>query len=253
MSWGKNDRIYSGSPQCVDDLHKLNIVDEGNGTPLSDHKATSHDGRTKALFRNLDAEIIARINACDAVFGCVAWLTHFGILRALAKKKRVSLVVQKEDFLRPDTSPHSNWRKALRAHYDAIPGTSRYSGGPEKISSYGALSYCGDDRVQAVRCVGNHNRNNKPAFPRAHHKFVLFCKLGPLEYSDSERYPIPYEVWTGSFNFTDNATKSFENVIVSKDANLIEAYAHEYAQILALSEPLNWEDDWCAPEWRIGS
>src|SRR5262245_13509725 len=91
-----------------------------------------------------------------------------------------------------------------------------------------------------------------PAFPRAHHKFVVFCREkhetgeGWLNYT-------PYEVWTGSFNFTANACKSFENVIVSSDPNIVLAFFKEYAQIAALSEPLDWEVAWTEPQCRIGS
>jgi phosphatidylserine/phosphatidylglycerophosphate/cardiolipin synthase-like enzyme len=64
---------------------------------------------------------------------------------------------------------------------------------------------------------------------------------------------VPYEVWTGSFNFTKNATYSFENAIVSRDRNLVAAYFSEFSQLAALSEPLDWEVEWVAPEWRIGT
>jgi len=31
------------------------------------------------------------------------------------------------------------------------------------------------------------------------------------------------------------------------------AYYREWAHVLALSEPLDWTSEWCAPEWRIGT
>jgi len=63
----------------------------------------------------------------------------------------------------------------------------------------------------------------------------------------------PYEVWTGSFNFTKNATYSFENAVLSKDQNIVGAFFREFGQIAALSESLDWETEWTAPDWRIGS
>lgn len=61
------------------------------------------------MFRNLKEELIACIKNADFVFGCVAWLTDFDVLAALAEKQGVNIAVQKEDFLRPDTV-EPEWR-----------------------------------------------------------------------------------------------------------------------------------------------
>ena len=113
------------------------------------------------------------------------------------------------------------------------------------------MSYAGDPTIEAVRCVGNHNSQRVPAFPRMHHKFIVLCK--EIGGEDGYRNYEPYEVWTGSFNFTKNAGFSFENAVVLRDADIVKAFFREYAQIAALSEPLNWEAEWVAPEWRVGS
>ena len=63
----------------------------------------------------------------------------------------------------------------------------------------------------------------------------------------------PYEVWTGSFNLTYNASASLENAIVVKHPEIVWAYYREWEQIEAISEPLDWKSEWSAPEWRIGS
>lgn len=120
------------------------------------------------------------------------------------------------------------------------------------------MSSSSDPTIEPIRCVGNYNSEKAPAFPRAHHKFVVFCKSVPpkpgsqVSPDDFKHYE-PYEVWTGSFNFTKNAVSSFENAIVSTDMNLVRAFFQEAAQIQALSEPLNWRASWSAPEWRIGT
>jgi phosphatidylserine/phosphatidylglycerophosphate/cardiolipin synthase-like enzyme len=118
----------------------------------------------------------------------------------------------------------------------------------------GSLSVCCDPTIQPVRCVGNHNREKKPAFPRMHNKFLVFCDVlesGGDLYSGFEVKP--YTVWTGSFNLTKNAAMSLENALVLTDPNIVRAYFREWEQILALSEPLDWGSDWCEPEWRIGT
>ena len=64
---------------------------------------------------------------------------------------------------------------------------------------------------------------------------------------------VPYKVWTGSFNFTNNAERSFENAVVLEEPSIVQAYFKEFQQIAALSEPLDWESEWVEPEWRIGT
>ena len=57
--------------------------------------------------------LIGLMRQYEAAVGCVAWLTHFDILDAMARLKTVSIVVQKEDFLRPDMGQPSNWKDLL--------------------------------------------------------------------------------------------------------------------------------------------
>jgi hypothetical protein len=238
------------------DLNSLMIdTDEVGKRPLSDHSTTSTDGLTVAHFRDLESRLVGLISHADAVVGCVAWLTSEPILAALAAVQAVSIVVQKEDFLRPDISRRPRWSRHLRELYDRLPATlDRYM---DSIGILGGMSYCGDSTIEAVRCVGNHNRDHHPAWPRSHHKFVVFCRLErnsghePRDWSACR--PVPYAVWTGSFNFTANATRSFENAIYSRDPAIVAAYFEEWSQVCALSERLDWSSDWVEPEWRIGS
>ncbi len=61
----------------------------------------------------------------------------------------------------------------------------------------------------------------------------------------------PYAVWTGSFNFTHNASRSFENAVYIEDEKIAQAYVDEYVQLLALSESLDWESECAEPDMRI--
>lgn len=220
--------------------------DEGD-YPIESNNA--HVEKVSVLFRDLEDILIGKIKAADAVLGAVAWLTSNEILDALACVDNVSIIVQKEDFLRPDINANnSNWRKYLRDKYNQLSCKLDRYVFPDIL---GRLSYCGDPSIGAVRCVGNYNRDKSPAFPRMHNKFLVFANIedGP-EWS----YTIePYAVWTGSFNFTKNATYSLENALHITIPEIVEAYFKEYQQIAALSEPLDWETDWIEPEWRIGS
>lgn len=210
-------------------------------------------GGVEVSFRDLKDRLIFLIEQSDYMVGCVAWLTDADILNALAKLKGAAIVVQKEDFLRPDASSTENWRARLRDQYEAIR--------PLKRSDFrGILDLMsrGADPTIGVRCVGNNNRDRVPAFPRSHHKFgVFFRNKTSSEQPESIRlFPdgLPVEpvcVWTGSFNWTRNAGQSFENAVQIYHPPIADAFVWEFQQIAALSEPLDWENDWMAPEWRI--
>ena len=119
----------------------------------------------------------------------------------------------------------------------------------------GKLSVCYDDTIEPIRCVGNHNSKKVPAFPRMHNKFLVFSNFGEKE-DLAKGYSMVLdncEVWTGSYNLTKNAINSLENAVLIKNNIIAKAYYDEFCQIFALSEPLDWESTWCAPEFRIGT
>ncbi len=207
-------------------------------------------------FQDLESRLIELIQQYEngIIFGCVAWLTSIPILAALAKCKNVQILVQKEDFLRPDVSikNKNQWHIELRRRYGLLKNDlSRYN----LKDPIGSLSVCGDPSFHAIRCVGNYNEDRQSAFPRSHHKFLVFCEsLGMEEHRVNY---IPVCVWTGSFNFTKNATLSFENAVVLHDYSgknkFLESFLFEHHRIFTLSESLNWEHVWCEPEYRIGT
>src|ERR1700760_3957055 len=126
LSWGFHAQ-EADTPQGLNQMQALNlnhlaIPDDGYGeTSLEDHSLETEG--VSVYFRDLERHLIEHIEKADYVFGCVAWLTHPNILRALAKKKGVSIAVQKEDFLRPDLGDRNGWPTALRRLYDGLPNT----------------------------------------------------------------------------------------------------------------------------------
>ncbi|MDD1770969.1 MAG: phospholipase D-like domain-containing protein [Methanomassiliicoccales archaeon] len=209
----------------------------------SDHSTHTEDGKVRAYFKNLAGSLILEMESADVVVGCVAWLTHPDILEALSRKRFVSIIVQKEDWLRPDYSPENEWRARQRARYETLQGPCRAELGG-LLAEMDLTSSM--EAFDAVRCVGYRNRSQRDSIPRSHHKFVVMCNK--LEHGVR-----PFRVWTGSFNFTNNAQRSFENAVAIDDEKLSAAYFAEYQQVAALSEPLDWTSEWVEPEWRIGS
>jgi hypothetical protein len=210
--------------------------------------------KVKCFFRELDKELIKLIDESYGVVGCVAWLTHPEVLDALSKKDLVSIVVQKEDFLRPDSGSWSAQRMMemygrLKSniadfHYDVFDNVNRLS----SIS------------CDPIRWLGNLNTDKAPAFPRMHHKFLVFCKRGFCPYSDDEdsggqELLDPCAVWTGSFNVTKNAGQSIENAVLITESEAVYSYFNEWRRVWLLSHSI---DDWHLDQWepnehRIGS
>ena len=234
----------------MDDLNKLKIPHgDGGDVELKDYGCESQN--VEVVFRNVKKRLINFIEDSEIVLGCVAWLTDLELLNALAKVD-TAIVVQKEDFLKPESEINTEkWKRSLRASYDHLSFQYERYAMPGIASE---LSTSFDPEVAPVRCVGNHNSAKQLAFPRMHNKFLVSCVIS---HDDSgERYPDiikPQKVWTGSFNFSQNASNSFENALVISDKKIAVAYAFEFAQIFALSEDLDWESDWVAPELRIGT
>ena len=210
----------------------------------------------KAYFGELASPLSYHISQSHFVVGCCAWLTHELVISALAQVwGGCQIICQKEDFLRPDSASTRGWKTRLHDLYDTLKcHVGRFE--CAKVAEMPELSVCMDEgQMHPMRCVGNHNSDRHPAFPRMHHKFLVFC--GVIESEDEHPYynwkPQPKAVWTGSFNPTANGTRSRENAIVVEGEHIALAYFREWYQMFALSEPLDWESDWCHPEYRIGT
>jgi hypothetical protein len=205
---------------------------------------STSSGNVEVIFKNIKERLIQKILESKIVFGCIAWLTELDILNALSKVQ-CQIVVQKEDFLRPDSGKYS--RNKLRNAYTKLHNPAVF----QEMTNF-KYSFCSYTEVEAVRCVGNYNREKKPAFPRMHNKFLVF---GEWPQNDDPQFQgfIPKEVWTGSFNFTKNAGDSLENAVIISDPIIAKAYHEEFIEILGISEKLDWEYEWIEPDFRLGS
>ncbi len=238
----------------ADDLNKLYIPTDDFREKYELHDFSIIKDHISVYFKNIKTKLIEKINSFDVILGCVAWLTDFEILDAMARKQ-TAIIVQKEDFLRPDINEVGNndWRNRLQKAYSRLKFDYCRHNFTNRLNG---LSYCAESILEPVRCVGNYNKDKAPAFPRMHNKFLVFCKVGHEQSEFDNGYEeiiIPCAVWTGSFNFTKNAGLSFENALFIDDIDIAKSYYNEFGQIAALSEQLNWQSIWVEPEWRIGS
>ena len=200
--------------------------------------------------------------------GAVAWLTDPEILGALATIPS-SLVVQKEDFLRPDLEGGDTlegWRDRLRDLYAAIYQSGELHALFQRQNfppPLGNMSLLGDPGIAGVRCFGprNDRKNSKERNSLMHNKFLVFSDLCLLTEPGDGGKREPREhvlwdariVWTGSANLSRLAPRSRENCLVIRKPLIAFAYLHEWAQIMALSDPLDWDSDRVDPQWHEGT
>ena len=229
---------------------------------------TSPACRVDAVFSDLELRLCQIITQYPVVVGCTAWLTSFNVLDAL-RGREVSLIVQKEDWLRPDAgqSPTAgpygravvgDWKSSMRARYAALTGIQdrhAFNHGYNQLSC---------EPYDPVRCAGILNQHGqKNATPRMHHKFMVFGKYVMMHYevpapdNDLDEHDqwvfVPEAVWTGSYNPTTNATRSLENAVIIHDLEIARVFAEEWGAVLGFSEPLDWNATWVASDMRIGT
>ncbi|MEP7244489.1 MAG: hypothetical protein ABI885_12550 [Gammaproteobacteria bacterium] len=215
--------------------------------------------KASVYFRDLETPLLRHIGDAEAVVGCVAWLTNAAVLQALARK-RTSIVLQKEDFLRPDRGPlQANWKTERRALYDAIPPIAmpvNWEAGWMEARDKGDETATGVPYESlGMRCIG-HEKGPNSAMPRMHHKFLVFLRR--LSKSDPRvdcgAWPYkPCAVWTGSFNITRNGNASLDNAIYLEAPRLAVAYCREWGQLVHVSESLDWTSHYAEPEFDFNN
>lgn len=185
----------------------------------------------RPVFRDIERAIIDQIRKSDFVCGCVAWLTNISILEALSEIEGCQFVVQVEDWLRPDSGEYS-----LQKQRDLI---ERLSGIRNFTVPY-VLNSHSDFYLSPLRLAGvpkNTDRNQ----PRMHHKFALFGNRVSEEDDSSLERIVFHTVFTGSFNWTRNATNSLENGVFMRGADVVDAYSREYFEVLLTSRTIKEE------------
>eukprot|EP01080_Neovahlkampfia_damariscottae_P012931 gene12931-7512_t len=212
----------------------------------------------EVIFRGVKDKLIDMIKATeerDFILCAVAWFTDFDILKQLKKaqerKVLVLIVLQKEDYLRPDFKTTTEWSNNLRNLYKSFDkvdmGYNSYFAdilysAKDCIDERSSPAFYEDDvDILPIRCVGNNNQDKNPSHPRMHNKFIVFGCM-------KNDKPQPGKVWTGSYNISRSAENSFENVVIIKKCNIANAYLKEFSLIFLLSEKLDWKSVWMKPE-----
>jgi hypothetical protein len=204
---------------------------------IRDSGSSGRDDDITVFFNDIKTNLLEFIEDAECLLGCVAWLTDYDILDALRDKPAVSIIVNKTNKLRADTS--------LRARY------RRVSAGPLTASMFDdSIYYLKNGQfnppIDALRCVGYTDQTGYPV-PLMHHKFLVSCSFEDLSDTEREWGPpsrdkkvVAREVWTGSFNFSVNASLSLENALWISRAATATRFLRLWNRIYVLSEPLDW-------------
>jgi len=225
-------------------LNNIKVNNEHITSEQNDFSLIGDEKDIEIYFKNIEKQIINKIKKYNHVVGCIAWLTNENILVELAKKKSVLIIVQEEDFLRPDTNFDGNnkkWKKKIFKLYNKLKINK------ENIWLGCGISYC-RTVDSGIRRLGKVNEGKLPAFPRMHNKFII-C------YNDKYDNEINGEILTGSYNYTENSNNSLENVVCIKDKKIVSRYYQQFAEIAIMSVSLDWNGEWnpSNSELRYGS
>lgn len=220
------------------DLIEMETLRNLNSLIHSNHSI--HSNGISIIFREVKPLLISLIQESEIVLGAVAWLTDIDILKALSKTK-CQIILQKEDFLRPDMDSSSEKynETILRTHYDNLKFPLKTINFESKILE---LSYDNIFDIEPVRCFGYFNEKLRHCTPKMHNKFLIFATFDKVT-----QKIIPKKVWTGSANFTTMSMHSLENCVIIDDEIIAKQYMKEYEYIYSLSETLNWTHSWVSP------
>jgi phosphatidylserine/phosphatidylglycerophosphate/cardiolipin synthase-like enzyme len=175
-------------------------------------------------FEDIESFVLDFIDKSDVVVGCVAWLSNYRILQALARK-RVSIVV--DDPLRHSLSDGK--ATFLKKSYARMSRMNKFWFHPHLFN----YDVDGPVYYAAVRM------REMPAFNLMHHKFLVRCAWAP---ACAPFYVQPSAVLTGSYNFTLAARSNEENVVVVTDLDIVQRFYAEWERQFRGSTNIKWEE-----------
>lgn len=241
---------YSGDIESLE--NEINKIPE-------DHKFQDNSIETKkgnkVYFRDIENKLINEIDTADVVLGAVAWIKKDEIISALSKKNNVFIIVDKAPIFNANTSELNHYQLKERAKLIDAYKNLKCNLNPYQFDNLlNKLSEDCHPRIDPIKCVGKEE--TKGSYSLMHNKFLIFAKTENqcVEVNGNNfcmEMVKPYAVWTGSFNFTYNATQSLENALIITDDEIVNAYFKEFGQIAAISEKLVWTSKYPKPDWKF--
>lgn len=103
------------------DMNKLTIRQLENQGGFSQQNYGISSKNITVHFKELDKRLIEYIRNADGVLGAVAWLNHRAILRELAKKEAVTIIIQKEEWQKKPRPKYEDYDRETIKLYKNVP------------------------------------------------------------------------------------------------------------------------------------
>ncbi len=194
-------------------------------TGTANHNFT--EGSSRYIFEGVIDELCKEIKQANVVFGDVMSVTSKKVISALEGLDSCQLVLNKKSY-----GKHHLYSR-IRCLY--TPRNILYN--LEEAIDDGSW----DDDLESIRYCGSLDES-EPAL--MHNKIIVLAKIDPRNFRLD-----PYAVWSGSCNFSFNASRSFENAIITYNRKVAVQYYKEYKQILARSESIKNLNSFYNPQW----
>lgn len=180
-------------------------------------------------FRNLQQALLSEIEKADIVLGCVAWISDPIILESLTRRSTALILDSKVNRMGKKLTDlysqlqHTDKEPIYEMLLDGI--------GSEKYLCYTDLEDNPVPKAYAEDWNFEGGLYAVDGFYRyMHHKFlVMIEKVGNCNMCGKRKYRPT--VWTGSFNFTKNASKGLENAVIIRDDYISASYLCEFLEI----------------------
>lgn len=180
-------------------------------------------------FRNLQQVLLNEIEQSDIVLGCVAWISDPIILESLTKRSTALILDSKVNRM----------GKRLQGLYDDLQHTDKQPIYDMLVNGLGSERYLyyTNKEDQPVKGSFAEDWNFESGlyavdgfYQYMHHKFLVLIKeINPCSKCGKKMYQPT--VWTGSFNFTKNASKGLENAVIIRDKFISASYLCEFLEI----------------------
>lgn len=241
----------------------MQIILNTNLNNYRDETLIYKSSNLEVYFNNIKDVIIDYINKYDYIVGCIAWFTDEQLIKSCVDKY-VSIIVQKESFLNTINYKILNYDFCNLTLYNNIylenkspvrcfGFSSSNSVRPNmhhKFLVLGKLySIIKDQKLykESRNNFININRNydldiyeKKDFETKITIKDLIRVHQNQYVHNNKElQIYIPEVVITGSYNYTNNATNSIENIIILKDKKVANVFYNEYLFLIQKSEGLN--------------
>ncbi|WP_206483268.1 phospholipase D-like domain-containing protein [Thalassotalea sp. G2M2-11] len=202
---------------------------------FDDSNSSYEDSLLKVVFDNIELEVCKEIEKHNLIVGCTLTLSNEKIIEALSSnEKEVCIIVDKKSSLKKQRFLKDSSSNLTAFKFDPSTFGDLYlltSPDVKQINNKDPIRLFGLS-TEPYEEVGDDNETRK-RYPLSHQKFLVFCNY------DNDGTISAEKIVTGSFNFSDNAPYSRENVIFINDPKVANLFYREWQRIATLSEPLN--------------